>query len=141
MLFMRSGVLLFFSRSAAILLASCLLVAPLCASRCNLASCLLGVPQQSGHGCHHEFAQAGGNAISFLSILSTSCQNTDSLFIAPPVQQLRLWPSVANLHPLFLALPIDLFYPAPSGGTDVFLARDSSPGSASSAPTISPLRV
>ena len=141
MLFMRSGVLLFFSRSAAILLASCLLVAPLCASRCNLASCLLGVPQQSGDGCHQEFVLAGGNAISFLSILSTPCQNTDSLFIAPPVQQLRLWPSVANLHPLFPALPIDLLDPTPSGGTGVFLARDYSPGSASSAPTISPLRV
>ena len=140
MLFMRSDILLFASRGAALLLASCLLVAPLCASRCNLASCLLGVPQQSGDGCHHELARAGGNAISFLLILSTSCQNADSLFIAPPVQQLRL-PSVANFHPLFLALPIDLLYPAPRGGTAVFLARDSSPGSASSAPTISPLRV
>ena len=129
------------SRGTALLLTLCLLLAPLCVTRCNVASCLPGMPQSSTHGCHQHFAN-NGNSVSFSPVLPAYCQTADSLFITLPGQQVRLLQSLSN-HDLLIpsaepdSLPAETF-----AGMDPLpgLARDTSPGCVS-IPPIVPLRL
>lgn len=144
MFFMRSSALNLVSRGTASLLLLCLLVAPLCAARCSMVSCSpSGTGDPSSSGCHPGFAQSSGNAISFFSILSTSCRNADALFVALPGHQFRLLHTLAN-HPL----PISLAARSPlSAKTAIGLnasrivPRDSSPGDPLFTSSIPPLRL
>jgi len=129
------------SRGAALLLALCLLLTPLCAARCNLASCLPGVPQ-STDGCHQQSRKTGG-AASFSSVLATSCPTAESLFLTLPGQQLRLLHSRSNRYSLIASAALDSLPAKTSANIDPLqiLTRDSSPGDSLPTPAITPLRL
>jgi len=130
------------ARGSAFLLALCLLIAPLCSSRCALASCLpTGMPQQPQGSCHHHAPKARSTD-SFSSILPVSCQTTDALLLTLPVQQFRLLPSANHgSHALFAVL--DSAYAPVSISVDPprIHQPDASPGDSLSASRIRSLRI
>jgi hypothetical protein len=97
---MRSRAIRLFYRISAAGLTLCLLIAPLCAARCSLSTCLpTSAPSESSSACHHHTSKSH-HSPSLASIPATSCQIADSLFTAAPTSQFRLIPPPANSHSL-----------------------------------------
>ena len=130
-------------RSTASLLTLCLLIAPLCATRCSLASCLpSSAPQQSEGGCHHAAAKSHA-ALALAALPAISCQTTDALLAARPAHQTRSLPSTLNkgTRALSSAL-ISSVTQAPDLAITLRASRqDSSPGSYSFHSSVAPLRI
>ena len=139
---MRSSAIVVFARGSAFLLTLCLLIAPLCSSRCALASCLpSGMPQQPQGSCHHHAPKARSTD-SFSSILPGSCQTADSLLLALPAQQFRLLPSLNHGSRALFAV-LDSAYAPVSISIDPprIHPPDSSPRDSLSASRIRSLRI
>jgi len=140
---MRISRLSILARCNSLLLTLCLMAAPLCATRCALASCFqTNSPQQSSTGCHHQFAESQGNFV-FAAIPAASCLPTDSLFTTLSAPQSRLLLTISNHDAPQLSASIST--PA---GTKPFdssrfrnLSLDSSPGDFVEIPSITPLRL
>src|SRR5258707_6520321 len=78
------------SRVGSLLVVLCLLVAPLCATRCSLSSCANpSSREQSTTGCHHPSKYSHGSSV-LAGALAPTCPPADSLLTTLPAQQFRL---------------------------------------------------
>src|ERR1700719_338544 len=140
---MRPSALILLSRGTASLLTLCLLIAPLCVTRCTLSSCFqVNSHQNSAPGCHHQSTQSHGSR-TLAPTPALSCVPTDSFLTALPAQQQRLLPSASSYDSSWLSAnqsvsslppvhdPIALRIPI----------RDSSPGDSASVLLNVPLRL
>jgi hypothetical protein len=83
-----------FIRSAStLLLAICLLIAPLCSARCAVDSCLPPTAPAQPAGCHHHGASPQSESIAALSL---SCQTSDSLLTTLPANTIRFLQPIAR---------------------------------------------
>jgi hypothetical protein len=140
---MRLSVRQFLSRGTASLLMLCLLIAPLCAARCNLTSCLpSSVPQQAPGGCHHAVAKSHGTA-NLAALPTISCQTADALLAALPAQQIRALQSSSNhgAHTLFAALFSPITRTSDHAITLCVSLQSSSPGDFPFPSSVTPLRI
>jgi hypothetical protein len=140
---MRFGVGQFFLRSVAVVLLLCLSIAPLCATRCALTSCLpSAAPQPSGSGCHHATAKSHGKA-NLGVLASNACQTGDTLLASLPAQQFRLLKPISNQNAHELSASLISSVPLTSHDEVALRAsrQDSSPGNFPATPSITPLRI
>src|SRR6202021_3678793 len=92
---MRPSALILLSRGPAPLLALCLLIAPLCATRCTLSSCFdVNSHQNSALGCHHPSTQSHGSC-TLAATPGPSCLPTVRFLTALPPQRHRVSPGLS----------------------------------------------
>src|SRR5258705_1527808 len=92
------------SRVGSLLVVLCLLVAPLCATRCTLSSCANpSTHEQSATGCHHPSRYSHGSSV-LAGAVAPTCHPADSLLTTLPAQQFRLLSAGLDHVPPFLAM-------------------------------------
>jgi hypothetical protein len=126
--------------SASIIL--CLIVAPLCATRCAAQPCKPASPDGHSGGCHHSSKQTG--ALEFSAVTSANPCATGEIFFTTPRIEQRVVSQKSSFAATFCPLSAPHLAALPSpihADHSSALASSSSPGSTFAVPSSLPLRI